>query len=967
MEQTNQKKMPGTLSPKWLILLKMACASLFISLLVAALFYYYLSTQFNQDREQELQQDVQLIQNLTRQSEHRLNRLFGITMSLQGISDALSTSNKDSLQRLFEQHWQHMQYDWNLDQVAFYDWKNQLLANWSNYPTDEALSARMQEWAISVNKEQNSIKVVSCVPRCSQYLVSPVEKNGENLGVLIIAVSLLDTMDRFHQLSNKAVGLLVPAKDRTTSTDTLVYKWGLSLYSMTDADQYKPVLQKLSENFEPLYGTSQRHETDYQNQIFDVSLLPISSSEDSFVSIIENLSGTKLVIVQRTLIMFLAVFIVLTLLTSFLYLILRKAINIQTVSNTELEKTSITATVSDLTAQMSPVTNTKTPIDFDLADHDTVSITDRLNKLKQYNSRINIELARQMLNLSNERDQVKKVLDHTQTIIMTLTKSGSIKTINRFGETITGYSKREIKGRNFFDLYPEQEPYALNDLNTLVAVSEGKQETYRHEARLYCKSGKEKVILWLHTALGKNNQILTTGLDITESKQLEKNLSWLADHDSLTSIFNRRRFESELEDALQWANNHQTHGALFFIDLDNFKDINDSCGHQVGDAILRKVANALSSLAVDIDSSAHFICARIGGDEFVIILRNIDTDAASILSVRILEKISQIYHKQDDLQFQLSCCIGVAPFPRMEQNAYELLTNADFAMYQAKLFGKNQFYIFKDDDTKREQNNHRLIWKDRIQNALEKDLFVLHFQPILNIQSRTISHYETLIRMLDENGEIIPPGIFINMAEELGLIQQIDQFVLESSIKKSAELFAEGHDVKLAINLSGKAFDDPNLSIIIQRIIEENDAKPENLIFEITETAAVSDVTAAERIITEIQDLGCQFALDDFGVGFSSFYYLRELPVEYVKIDGSFIDDLANNADNQVLVRALSEVAIGFNKLSVAEFVDSIDTVNILKEAKVNYAQGYFIGRPSEKIPVEPPSFQHNHGNAAVV
>ncbi len=195
------------------------------------------------------------------------------------------------------------------------------------------------------------------------------------------------------------------------------------------------------------------------------------------------------------------------------------------------------------------------------------------------------------------------------------------------------------------------------------------------------------------------------------------------------------------------------------------------------------------------------------------------------------------------------------------------------------------------------------------------------------------------------------------MAETLGIIHEIDLFIVDSAIRKQAELTRQGHDITLAINLSGKAFDNHRLYDSIVEALHKYNARADRLIFEITETAALSDILAAEKIMARIQALGCQFALDDFGVGFSSFYYLRELPVEYVKIDGSFIKDLVNNADNLVLVKALSEVAIGFNKLSVAEFVDSLQTLHILSEARVNYAQGYFIGKPSQTIPVAPPNF----------
>lgn len=585
----------------------------------------------------------------------------------------------------------------------------------------------------------------------------------------------------------------------------------------------------------------------------------------------------------------------------------------------------------------------------------------RLNQLTQYNQDINLELAHQMVTLSEERDQAQKILHNTQAIIMTLQADGTISSINHFGQKVTGYTAKELKGKNFIDLYPGKAPFALKDLQVMASIANGEQQNFRHEARLKCKDGNERIILWLHSRLntrqGKNPPLLSAGLDITEHKQLEEKLSWLADHDSLTSLYNRRRFEEELENARQWATQHEARGALLYIDLDNFKDVNDSYGHQVGDTILRKVSSTLDSLTREIDASAHQITARLGGDEFAIILRNTDDEVINVVSQRILSALNTIHHIQDNIRFQLSCSIGIACFPGTETSSNELLSNADFAMYQAKLYGRNQYYIFQQQDAQREQSHERILWREKIETAIRRNRFVLFYQPILNIQQRTISHYETLIRMKDDNDELISPEVFISIAERLGLIQEIDNFILLSAIEKQGALLRKGYDITLAINLSGKAFDDPNLFDNIKKAIKKYRARPENLIFEITETAAVSDIIAAEKLMSRIQALGCQFALDDFGVGFSSFYYLRELPVEYVKIDGSFVKDLANNADNEVLVRALSEVAIGFNKLSVAEFVDSLQTLHILSRAKVNYAQGYFIGKPSQEIPVDPPNF----------
>ena len=442
-------------------------------------------------------------------------------------------------------------------------------------------------------------------------------------------------------------------------------------------------------------------------------------------------------------------------------------------------------------------------------------VHNQLDKLTQVNQEINEEITQTTLALNMERNQAQKILDHTQAIIMTLHGDGSIASINSYGEQITGFFSDELKGRNFVDLYKERNGLAMKDLHEMALIVDGRKKSYRHESTLSCRDGNDRIILWLHSNLNAeqadNPLLLSVGLDITEQKQLQNRLSWLADHDSLTSLYNRRRFERELEEALEWTHGNDARSALVYIDLDNFKDVNDSCGHQVGDGILVQAARRLAHQLQDIDRTCSPVLARIGGDEFAIILRDTDEQAISNLCRRILDNLATIHHDNDTIRFQLFGSIGVAMFPANEKSSHDLLSTADHAMYQAKALGKNRFHIFQPDDSGLLQTQNRILWRQKIESALQHKRFELHYQPILDIQKRSISHYETLIRLRDDNGQSIPPEVFINMAETLGIIHEIDLFIVDSAIRKQAELTRKGHDITLAINLSGKAFDNHRL------------------------------------------------------------------------------------------------------------------------------------------------------------
>ena len=912
-----------------------------ICAVLSGLFHFLLNYEFNRRLLADHQREAQIVQSMWKQSNRQLEELGSLIASLEGISDSISSFQPQLIKKALSRHWQSLQNAWNIDRIAFYRNSDSIMVGWPNNALDEKLKVNIKLWLQKVEKTQQPLNLLRCYDRCSRYLIFPIVQGNRLNGILLITLSAQNWLNQIQVNIGKYSAIIATNSVQVMSG----YELKLTSQNQGDNNISHSALKSAIENITTDDSVKSMLRVKTELNTYQLNSYLITPQSSNRLVSIENISDEINQIRLYTLQLAIASFVLFFTGYYFFNQSSRKSKNKK--NRRKSDKESVNSLV--------------------LPQGISSDIKKQLDQLKQHNKDIRTRLKKEKAALSRERDLVIKILDNVQVIILTLDKDGTISSINLHGELATGYHAADIIGKSFIDLYPENVVFAEEDLKTLAKVAEGQQQRVSHEARLRCRDGSELTILWLHSCLHGNqlsdSPLLAAGLDITEHKQLEKNLSWLADHDSLTSMCNRRRFEDELYDAHDWIMRHQAQGALIYIDLDNFKDINDTSGHQTGDIILRKVATVISELTNGIDAVSHVVTSRLGGDEFAIILRYYDAESATLLARNILKEIYKIRHDQGDIRFQLSCSIGICIFPGMEDNHAELLSNAVFAVYQAKVRGRNQLYLFKDEDSQREQTNERLVWRDRIESAIKEKRFVLYYQPILNIQSRTISHYETLIRMIGDNDEIVSPSVFINMAERLGLINEIDIFVLDSAIAKQAELQRKGMDITLAINLSGKALDNPELAKNIADTIDKHGAKADNLIFEITETAAVSDIVEAEKIISNIQSLGCRFALDDFGVGFSSFYYLRELPVDYVKIDGSFVKDLYNNADNQVLVKALSEVAIGFNKLTIAEFVDSMQTLDILSEAKVKYAQGYFIGKPSQKIPVDPPNFYKESAN----
>jgi len=430
--------------------------------------------------------------------------------------------------------------------------------------------------------------------------------------------------------------------------------------------------------------------------------------------------------------------------------------------------------------------------------------------------------------------------------------------------------------------------------------------------------------------------------DIREQKHYEKQLIHLASYDPLTELFNRRRFCEELERHLTRAAPGMARGALIFIDVDQFKYVNDTLGHQAGDELLRGLADVLrQQVRRETDT-----VARLGGDEFAIILPGASAQEAQGVAERILERLRQHVPVLAGNLVSSTASIGVALYPDHGRTAADLLARADMAMYVSKDEGRNRVSVFEPDCAALGHGEQKIHWEQRIRDAIDHGRLTLYTMPIWSIPEGQVSHSELLLRMLGENGEVIAPGEFLPVAERFGLIQEIDRWVVTRAVQMVAEEARQGHRLVVEVNLSGRAFTDAGLLSLIQREIAAQGIDPASLIFEITETAAIADLKQAKQFIRTLRALGCRFAIDDFGSGYASFAYLKHLPVDYLKIDGSFITNLVRDPVDQHLVKSMAATARALGKMTIAEYVNDVETMRLLREMGVDFAQGYFVGRP---------------------
>lgn len=539
-------------------------------------------------------------------------------------------------------------------------------------------------------------------------------------------------------------------------------------------------------------------------------------------------------------------------------------------------------------------------------------------------------------------ERFRALVQNASDAIFILAADGTVRYQSPSAEQMLAYQAQEVIAKNIAALLHPDDVAAIERLLAGALRQPGRNITC--EARVRHADGT-----WLQAEAISTNLLDTPAVagvvvtirDIRERKDFEARLVHLASHDALTGLFNRRRFEEEVAHQLAQAQRFGTRGALLFLDLDNFKRVNDSLGHRAGDELLCSVAGLLRESLREAD-----VVARLGGDEFAVFLSQADGARAEAAAEQLLQAARGHTHLVGEQVVGTTLSIGIALVPDHGTTVEELLVRADLAMYEAKDSGRNGVCVYAPDRGWEVQLGSRFAWEQRIRDALAQGRFVLHAQPIQQMHLRGIDHYEVLLRMVSEDGELILPGAFLDVAERSGLIRAIDRWVVRQAIHLIAAQRRAHRDVCLEVNLSGKSLGDGELLALIERELAVTGVDPANLVLEITETAAITELTKARKFIDRLKGLGCRFALDDFGVGFSSFSHLKHLPVDYLKLDGSFIRDLAHDSVDQQLVKAMVAVAHGLGKQTIAEFVGDAETVALLREYGVDYAQGYYVGRP---------------------
>jgi len=435
--------------------------------------------------------------------------------------------------------------------------------------------------------------------------------------------------------------------------------------------------------------------------------------------------------------------------------------------------------------------------------------------------------------------------------------------------------------------------------------------------------------------------------DVSHERKLSRQLSYQASHDMLTGLLNRRMFEELLEDLLLNIEVEDRHHALCYLDLDQFKIVNDTCGHVAGDELLRQLADLLKTCIREGD-----VLARLGGDEFGLLLENCALEKATEVAEKIRQTVKDFRFAWQDRSFEIGVSIGLVGINAENMQLASVLSSADMACYAAKDMGRNRVHVYEPSDAMLAERHGQMHWAGRITKALQEHRMVLFMQPVEFIQDPGASteHCEILLRMRDEQGVVIRPDSFIPAAERYNLMPAIDRWVVRQVFENMSVICCNSKDKVVAVNLSGTSLVDEGLLEYIIDMAEKHHTNLNRICFEITETAAISNLAKAGQFMQALKARGCRFSLDDFGSGLSSFTYLKNLPVDYIKIDGSFVVDMINDPIDRAMVDAIVRVGHVMNVQVIAEWVENEETLSLLKEMGVDYVQGYHLGVPREVV-----------------
>ncbi len=938
-----QLKNLGYLSLKWQALISVSLVLIISFSLLAYSGKRNLEQTFTSERERVFQNRQRTVTASLGSIKLQLQR---IAEHLQGQARSQSSSDpKQALIQTLNNNWQQVNNVWGVDSISLLDENKNMTASWGE-PLD--LISVPQEWFAQVKQSNEPLSRVWCQGDCSQLVIIPTHFGPSNPGLLLLTASLTDALAYFHSNTDANIGVLVKQNTIHPNSRQSATNSDYQLAALTGTPKSLDQLQHFSQDHEFSKVIGKRTNDFWQKEFYEFSFIPLEDTNSNLnaqLIVIDNVHESMQALQsKRNYLLIVSVGALLATELVLIAMLWLPMMRLQTLAKAmPLIASNSRQQIYQLLQPVTQKTLVKNEI-HNLYDA-TVGLSQTLEELDKIVESRTQRLKNRSQDLLKERNFITSLLNNVHIAIVTQDYNSRIQLINSEAQNLLAIEEENFPDTLFTSKLCEQDKQQF--FAGIEQLKQGTAQEFSQELDIVDAHSQPKHTEWYHSllpaAVAEENLILSVGLDLTARKVAETNLAWLADHDPLTELYNRRRFQNEFKRILAESPQVNDSGALIFFDIDQFKTVNDTSGHPMGDQLLREISNKLKQHSNEFD-----LVARLGGDEFAIVKQHCSQSSAEDFAKRFCEIAKSIKFYNNGSTHNISLSIGIALYPQHGKNTEELMANADLAMYKAKSDNnaRSSWHTYSSLASDKAELYARVTWKRKIEQALENNRFELYFQPILDIHGEKVSHFETLLRMRDDYDEVISPGSFIAIAESSGLINEIDVLVVTLAITALSEFHKIDSEISLSVNLSAKAVSNKNFLSIVEAATRDILVDKSKLIFELTETSAVEDLNTAITQIQNFRNLGYKFALDDFGVGFSSWYYLRQLPVDYVKIDGSFVRNLAKNIEDRLFVKAINDVAQGLGKHTIAEFVEDQYALALLSAMGVNYAQGYEIGRP---------------------
>ncbi len=855
----------------------------------------------------------------------------------QSLNKLLASGN--SLQQSLEQDWISYHVNIGLDYLAIYNSEHQMLGEVSSpeLHVDDDFQFAVLRRLDTGTRVDEPMNLIYCRKICLLIVLQPFINDQGATGTIVLAQNMADVVRIFYNFSNSGLGILLQgnAYPGSNASDRYLADWKTFAWAVSDFRYIFPIIKK--------YADTHELKTEPHTELFELEgkqfmmstlhLANISSVGDRtiFVSVEDKSAAHQLLVsvIKRALFTVVSGLLV----AEFMLLLL--------IHRPMKKLENITEALHLLPQQnfahaVQRVANRKSIFmdELSVLEHSTVYVARELEKLHMEVNLKNLSLEEQVHALTRSRSFLKRLFDNSQIFIITQDFDFNIQSTNKKFDSLFEGSPEKFSSL----IYDVLE---LDEFKRLTSSLKNQSiDVFQQEYHLLDKHNKKLIITWTHTLVEDeqgSQVILSIGMDQTRQKMAEKELRWMANNDGLTGIGNRRFFNSRIREMLST----EVSGALIFIDVNRFKQINDIYGHNAGDLVLIDISNRLRRLTRSVDTISRF-----AGDEFTILMGNIGRDDLPAVLEKLSTELTSSIALQDGRNINYSVSIGASVFPEQGNDPQSLIINADMAMYHAKKKGMGRWHLFETTDERVYQikKDHNLILA--IKHALKTGSFTLAYQPVLDITKNRISHYEVLIRLQGEDGEQISPAVFIPLAEKTGEIRNIDEWVLDKSLSTLRSRATRGDNLTIAINISAPTMQADDFPEMVFSALDKYAVDTSKLIIELTETAYIENFQQVLSNLRQITDKGVRVALDDFGVGFSSFTYLKMLPLSYVKLDGSYIQNIVNNPDDQVFVKSLSAMVQAFGMKVIAEFVSDEKILAMVTELGVTHGQGYFIGKP---------------------